>query len=248
MNITLHNENGDTETVSLNLLNLLGDILNAQGIGNVQQGGWIVTEYGLRLLPQLANLEVGDYYRTTTTIEAASPLFSGIFEYQHSNSDQSIQDSIRDGFEMWCKVDLLVLNDALRGEAQDCTVMNMDFPAEGSHHAFSRRIVLGPVANFAEQPTPPAEEHPFCTCCFFTNTADTFMDELKGQGVRMVRFYAARDADGQPMADCRINGEDFDAGKDALIKYVEKWPQRGFEFRKQLILIQDTPTEKPLLN
>lgn len=244
--LALQNEAGETETINLDLAEMLGDVLSAHGIGNVRQDDWVVTEHGLKLLPQLANVELGDYFRTMTTIEAASPSFSGIFEYQHSNSEESIEASIREGFELWCKVDLLVLHDALRIEAEDCMIMQMDIPAEDGHPAYARRIVLGPVANFAEQPTPPNEEHPFCNCCFFTNTIDTFMDEIKGQGVRMVRFYAARDQDGQAMADCRINGEDFDRGKEALVKYAEGWPQRGFEFRKQLILIQDTPPQSGL--
>ena len=33
----------------------------------------------------------------------------------------------------------------------------------------------------------------------------------------------------------RVNGEDYPAGQ-ALAEYVGTWPQRGFEFRKQLVI------------
>jgi hypothetical protein len=56
-----------------------------------------------------------------------------------------------------------------------------------------------------------------------------------------VRLFAMRGADGAAEADCRLNGEDWEAGKAALIKYVESWPDLGVEFRKQYVIIQDQP-------
>jgi hypothetical protein len=35
-----------------------------------------------------------------------------------------------------------------------------------------------------------------------------------------------------------VNGEDFEPGRAALAKWVEKWPSRGFEFRKQYVILQ----------
>jgi hypothetical protein len=42
-----------------------------------------------------------------------------------------------------------------------------------------------------------------------------------------------RDEDGTPGADCRINGEDYESGMEALRSYVATWPEAGLEFRKQ---------------
>jgi hypothetical protein len=42
-------------------------------------------------------------------------------------------------------------------------------------------------------------------------------------------------------ADCRVNGEDWSAGAEALRAYVTRWPDRGFEFRKQYVVIQSPP-------
>src|SRR5215510_2708506 len=39
-------------------------------------------------------------------------------------------------------------------------------------------------------------------------------------------------------ADCRINGEDFAAGRRALCDYVKIWPQAGVEMRKQYVVLQ----------
>jgi len=52
------------------------------------------------------------------------------------------------------------------------------------------------------------------------------------------RLFAARDENGAATADCRINGQDFPAGAQALAAYVQSWPQRAIEFRKQYIAIQ----------
>jgi hypothetical protein len=42
-------------------------------------------------------------------------------------------------------------------------------------------------------------------------------------------------------ADCRVNGEDWLAGADALRAYVATWPDRGLETRKQYVLIGPKP-------
>ena len=93
------------------------------------------------------------------------------------------------------------------------------------------------VAHYAESPAPAQdEEHPFCPCCLFTNSLDAFHGILRDGGYAAIRLYAARDANGEISADCRVNGEDYPAGQQALAEYVGTWPQRGFEFRKQLVI------------
>jgi hypothetical protein len=47
-----------------------------------------------------------------------------------------------------------------------------------------------------------------------------------------------RDANGDPQADCRVNGDDWDKGTEALRKYVGTWPAAGFEMRKQYVVVQ----------
>jgi hypothetical protein len=60
-------------------------------------------------------------------------------------------------------------------------------------------------------------------------------------GVLGVRLFAARNEDGSPEADCRVNGEGWEEGKRALMEYARSWPDRGMEFRKQYIFLQDAP-------
>jgi hypothetical protein len=50
-----------------------------------------------------------------------------------------------------------------------------------------------------------------------------------------------RDEHGQASADCRVNGQEFEPGKQALRNYVKTWPPRGVEFRKQYVIIQSRP-------
>ena len=56
-----------------------------------------------------------------------------------------------------------------------------------------------------------------------------------------IRLFALRGPDGVAGADCRVNGEDWEPGKNALIKYVSSWPNRGVEFRKQYVILQNQP-------
>ena len=58
-----------------------------------------------------------------------------------------------------------------------------------------------------------------------------------------IRLFAAREADGTVQADCRINGEDFEVGRKALRQYVLTWPPRGFEYRKQYVIMQSMADE-----
>ena len=125
-----------------------------------------------------------------------------------------------------------------------CMAMEMGFPATDGKPARKRRAVLGPVAHFTMEKESTAakacggDEHPFCACCFLTNTIETFKPLIESDNVVAIRFFAARDADGSPQSDCRVNGEDFPAGKEALLKYVKSWPGKGMEFRKQYVVVQ----------
>ena len=70
---------------------------------------------------------------------------------------------------------------------------------------------------------------------------EAFTDLLKGREFLGVRLYAARDAQGEISADCRVNGEDYPAALPYLHTYVQSWPQAGLEFRKQYVVIRNQP-------
>jgi hypothetical protein len=72
----------------------------------------------------------------------------------------------------------------------------------------------------------------------FTKTMDAYKSLPASAGFYALRLYAARDSDGQPLADCRLNGEDYPAGKKALIEYAQTWKGAGVESRKQYVLVQ----------
>lgn len=121
-------------------------------------------------------------------------------------------------------------------------------PAKDDRPARTRRAVLGSLACFAPQPRRaeagegnegPRDDgqHDFCTCCFLTRNFEAFRAQIEGDGYFGIRFYAMRDQDGAPGADCRINGEDYEPGMAALRSYVDTWPGSGFEFRKQYVFV-----------
>jgi len=68
--------------------------------------------------------------------------------------------------------------------------------------------------------------------------APSFKPLVAGDGFFAIRMYAMRGEDGSVAADCRVNGQEFEEGKAALRRYVSTWPQAGFEFRKQYVVLQ----------
>jgi hypothetical protein len=119
----------------------------------------------------------------------------------------------------------------------------MSFPAKDGQPARDRRVILGPVMHFME--TPPAnnttneDAHPFCPCCLLTNSFPAFKELMESDRFGGVRLFAARDEDGTPQADCRVNGDDWEPGAQALREYAKTWPEAGYEFRKQYVVLQN---------
>ena len=82
------------------------------------------------------------------------------------------------------------------------------------------------------------EEHPFCPCCLLTRSWEAFRELIEGDGFYGLRLFAMRDPEGNPRADCRVNGAEWERGKQALREYVRTWPGAGVEFRKQFVVLQ----------
>lgn len=224
----------------IDLTELLLAALQERDIPATRDEAWLRTGDGFWLLPQLVSAQLSEdgNMRTSTTIQAWHPELApeGVFEYQHSISNEDAVSAFRRGFSQWAATDAVALRDSTSDEP-DCPCMIMEFPADDGGASLRRRVVLGPVAHYAESPAPAQnEEHPFCPCCLFTNSLDAFHGILRDGGYAAIRLYAARDANGEISADCRVNGEDYPAGQQALAEYVGTWPQRGFEFRKQLVI------------
>lgn len=239
-------EGGDTVKWSeeFDLIDLLGDVLAEDNTVASRQGNWLVTDRGFWLKPQFVEHSFSDdAIRTTTTIEVAHPslLSRACFEYQHSRSEDSAKDSIRSGFVQWARMDWKVFEDLAGPDLQHCQSMSMSFPtsSEDGSSSSERSILFGPATHMVAKQASESlvDEHPFCPCCLFTNTMEAFIPQLHSTGTFGLRLYAARGADGEVMADCRVNGEDCTAGMNALRTYVESWPDLGFEFRKQYVIV-----------
>lgn len=231
---------------NVNLISLAVNVLKRGGYTAVGEKGWVHhPNSGFIIQPQLVAikpLEDGGV-QTTTTVQTNHPTFApaGVFEYQHSTGD-NIAASISQGLEQWMQMDFVTLLDALRPEPESCTGLEFDFPAKPDQPARSRRAVLGPVAHFMQEPPPGGQEidpevHPFCPCCLLTKSFDAFRAMIEGDGLYCLRLFAARGADGSPQADCRVNGEDFETGIEALRNYAKTWPPAGYEFRKQYVVL-----------
>lgn len=242
-------------TESFHLSRIAAGVLRDRGHEVVEHEIWLeLRPSGFILQPLLVEarpLERGGV-QTVTTIDVrhAELIKDGLFEYQHSTGDD-LTESLTKGLESWESVDLPVLLDALRPKPEKCTLWVMTFPAKDGALARTRRAVLGNVTCFAQHPPAPNEaecnesaqeecEHPFCNCCFLTRNFEVFRSQIESDGCFGIRFYALRDKDGTPGADCRINGEDYEPGMEALRSYVATWPWAGFEFRKQYVFLHTT--------
>lgn len=202
-------------------------------------------ETGLCFRPVLIEFQPTDKQgvRKCTKIHVTHPtaIPDSVFEYQHATGD-SMSESIEGGYDAWSKADFLALSDATRSKPVDCTVMLLDWPARDGRPARKRRVVLGPISHFRQRPIDATEGHPFCPCCLFTTSIDTFKSLIESRdGFSALRLFAMRDADGVASSDCRINGEECEPGKAALRRYASTWPNAGVEFRKQYVIVQDAP-------
>lgn len=231
-------------TDSADLLASLAEVLTAAGHQVRRRAEWLSLPSGLVLLPQVASFEPRDDGRvsTTSTIQVSHRELvpQGVFEYQHSQGPD-LGSSFREGFRGFATFDLPVFLDALEADPKGSTVLFKSFPAAHAPGTFlHRRMILGPTAYYAKSESPAGtdEEHPYCPCCLLTHTFSAFEEQLASPEFYAIRLFAMRDANGEALADCRINGNDWDPGKEALLQYIATWPERGVEFRKQYVCFQ----------
>lgn len=218
----------------MNLLNTLERLLAERGRSIRVEGPLVLdVESQLSLRPLLHTMQPVNQngVRTSTTIEIKHPtrILSPVFEFQHS-AGPNLEASLMAGFRQWYDSDFITLLDAVRDEAVDCMELSDN----------ERRITLGPLI-LGCQPDLPRDdsEYPLCPCCMFNRTKDAYQSLMTAPDFYALHLYAARDPHGRPIADCRLSGEDYPAGKRALVEYVRTWKSAGVESRKQYVLIQE---------
>lgn len=224
------------------LTDLLAQVLEASGRGVTRIDDHLLLANGLRLecaFVERSERENGGF-RVSTSVKVVHEDFfpGGLTEYQHSVG-QEVEALLHSGFHGWQQVDLVVLEDAVQDGVEACMAMEMTFPERDTAPARSRRVLMGPTVRCSSQQAmaPESEEHPFCACCLFRHAMEPLTEYVDADDFYGIRLFAARDLDGVISADCRINGEDFPAGVEALKEYVRSWADQGFEFRKQYIVI-----------
>jgi hypothetical protein len=238
-------------TEEVDLLDVAASALKQHDYAVERGNGWLYhTESAFTIVPRIVHvipLEDGGV-RTLTTVQVNHPTLvpDGVFEFQHA-TDEGVVEAVSWGLSQWVELDFVTLLDSLRPEASSCATMEMALPEQAGRPARKRRAVLGPVAHLrqgspTEASTSESEEHAFCPCCLFTNSFEAFRSHIEGDQVFCLRLLAQRDGDGNPGADCRVNGEDWEPGAEALRAYVATWPAAGFELRKQLVILQTVET------
>lgn len=207
-------------------------------------------EFNLTFSPRGIDLSQSDSgtVSTVSIVRAVHPeaFPDGLFEYQHGVGANP-REALQYGLNQWVQLDVPVLCDALLETPKQCATMEMTLPPEDGRPERKRRVILGPTAHMMASPPEETaggscgEEHSFCPCCLTTQCMDSFLPLFKSSETLGVRLLAMREDSGETSADCRVNGEDFEPGKEALCAYARGWPQHGFEFRKQYVLYQSLP-------
>jgi len=230
-----------------NLVGLLASSLAKLNHQVHREASWLVLENSaLTLLPQIVEFKPSNEggVQMTTTIQTNHPdlALEGVFEYQHS-AGRNVEDSLLEGFTQWAKTDLIALIEALQPKPATCNVLEMDFPEKNGRPAhlqqFPRDISEQKSLHSAgASQRESCEGHEFCPCCLLTNSFDVFKELLESDRFYGLRLFAMRNQSGNPQADCRVNGDDWEKGAEALRKYVGTWPTAGLEFRKQYVVLQ----------
>jgi hypothetical protein len=249
---------GKTWFESFDLIELLASALRQQGREvRERKHALELADADFLLLPQMTYLQPLEPsgVRTATTIQFHHPFLvpAGSFEYQHATGE-NLQAAFRSGFDQWVQMDLVALLDSLCEKPNACTTLKFDFEPHAGKPGVSRRAVLGPYIHFSEVPVAAScdlstqsksagdgvtcEGDGFCPCCLLTRSLEAFKRQIEDDKFFGLRLYAARNRDGIPMADCRVNGEDWEDGAVALRKYASSWSEAGFEFRKQYVVLQ----------
>ncbi|MBV1774918.1 hypothetical protein KSF73_04230 [Burkholderiaceae bacterium DAT-1] len=229
---------------------LLASVLREFEIAFTANPEAIVLANGIALEAKLTKsraLESGAV-RVVTCIRMIHPqrFPDGISEFQHALG-KDVDDAIENGFRSWVKVDLLVLADSLLHTPKASALLKPLAQVQQVSVPAHRRVLLGEPVHFvtsSDVPLPASqsgEHHPFCPCCMVTRCMEVLEDQLADDGFHAIRLFAARDAHGEISADCRINGVDFPEAAEVLKQYAADWPDRGLEYRKQLVVIQNQP-------
>jgi hypothetical protein len=103
----------------------------------------------------------------------------------------------------------------------------MAFPAEDKKLGRVRRTALGPVTRMAQaSPDAAKGDPPFCPCCLLTNSFVAFREPIEGDACYGVRLFAC-DGEGNPGADCRIKGDDWEKGRSCMPAPRLRWETRS---------------------
>lgn len=227
------------------IVELAARALEKHGYAAARHDTWLEhPESGLIMKPVLGHSRSsGEWVHSTSAITTSHPqlVSEGVFEYQHAFGG-TLDDALFRGFDSWVQTDFVVFLDALRDTPRLCQSVEITFPRTDGP-ALHRRAVLGPVeymssATIGGTYKVGEDEHPFCPCCFLRNTFETFQPLLANDVFYAIRMFAAHDDHDKSRADCRVNGGEWDDGRQALIAYADTWPPAGLEQRKQYVILQ----------
>lgn len=227
------------DSISKNqLFQILSNALLSYGFVTNRIENWLVhEETGFLFAPELLYIEPSENNVSTGSVVHSyhADLFpDAIFEYQYYSFENDAVQSLTEGFKLWIETDLLLLMNALKQDNHDFMTMTID-----KEDGKPTKLLFGDVAQMGNSNHSDShDEDGFCPCCLFTNSIDAFQPLLNDNKNHAIRLFAYKNTEkGDIDADCRVNGEEFEEAKPALINYAKTWQGKDMIFRKQYMLI-----------
>lgn len=251
LEISFEDAKGNIGSETLDLVTLLTRLLGEYGYEAEAQESFVLhPESGYIISPRFVDAQTSDDgVQIVSTIQVNHPVHipGGVFEYQHDFGSNPFE-AFENGFVSWIETDFAALLEVLQEEPNECQYLV--FGEAGEKHG--RRAVLGPLMQItdmdeeelakrhehASDEGEDAHEEGFCPCCFLTESMDTFKPFIESSDFVGIRMFATN-ADGEVEADCRVNGNEFPEGAKALADYARTWTGKGFEARKQYVILHN---------
>ncbi len=223
---------------------MLAQVLGQSRLDARCTGDAVLLPSGLRLEAALLEarlLEDGRVATVTRVVAFHDALFAdGLPELQRAIGADTAQ-AMAQGFSAWVQGARVALEDAVRTAVRDCPLLAVKVSAPGGGAPTVYQAILGPVLCVGPGPAQPAEDDELCPACMTTRVQDALRGHLRAGGYTGLSLVAGRDARGALAADCRVNGEPFSEGVERLVAYARSWPERGFEFRQQYVILRAAP-------
>lgn len=166
----------------------------------------------------------------------------GIFEFAYGGGTD-MESAIIDAAYRWIQSDFNTIHDLLctakehNHDGNKADVVSMTPQGE----VLGWEIVFGPLIST----TIEGVKQKISQDEIFWRLFDVITEDLLGEkGIYPIKFFAIQNEKNEIDADCRLNGQDWQKGREALLEYIREWNLKDiFHWRKQYVIVVNRPIE-----